>query len=40
MKRPVDVVRGWVRKVESDWANVRLCLDAGVALDTACFHAQ
>ncbi|MFA5343953.1 MAG: HEPN domain-containing protein [Kiritimatiellia bacterium] len=28
------------RKGDSDLANARMCVDAGRALDTACFHAQ
>ena len=40
MKDLLDVVRGWVRKADSDLAVVDLALDAGRALDTACFHAQ
>lgn len=40
MKDQRDLVRGWLRKAESDLAAVELALNAGVALDTACFHAQ
>jgi HEPN domain-containing protein len=40
MKSRADLVRGWLRKAGSDLENVRLCLAAGQALDTACFHAQ
>jgi HEPN domain-containing protein len=40
MKSTDDLVRGWVRKAESDLTNARLCLAAAQALDTACFHAQ
>lgn len=40
MKSRVDLVRGWLRKAESDLAGAGLCVSAGQALDTACFHAQ
>ncbi len=40
MKSKVDLVRAWLRKAESDLASAGLCLSAGEALDTACFHAQ
>lgn len=40
MKRRADLVQGWLRKAESDLTNAGMCLDAGQALDTACFHAQ
>lgn len=40
MKSRTDLVRGWLRKADSDLANAQLCLAAGQALDTACFHAQ
>lgn len=40
MKSKVDLVRGRLRKAESDLASADLCLSAGEALDTACFHAQ
>ena len=40
MKTVVDLVRGWLLKAESDLTNAELCLDAGKALDTVCFHAQ
>ncbi len=40
MKAKADLVRGWLLKAESDLANVRMCLAAGLAFDTACFHAQ
>jgi HEPN domain-containing protein len=40
MKTTADVVRGWLLKAESDLSNARICLAAGQALDTACFHAQ
>jgi len=40
MKNHEDLARGWWRKGDSDLANAHMCLDAGRALDTACFHAQ
>lgn len=40
MKSRTDLVRGWLAKAEGDLTNARLCLSAGQALDTACFHAQ
>ena len=40
MKNNEDLARGWWRKGDSDLANARMCVDAGRALDTACFHAQ
>ncbi len=40
MKTKADLVKGWLLKAESDLANVGMCLAAGQALDTACFHAQ
>jgi HEPN domain-containing protein len=40
MKTKADLVRGWLLKAESDLANAGMCLAAGQALDTACFHAQ
>lgn len=40
MKTEADLVRGWLLKAESNLTNVRMCLAAGQALDTACFHAQ
>ena len=40
MKRRADLVQGWLRKAKSDLTNAGMCLDAGQALDTACFHAQ
>ena len=35
-----DLVRGWLRKAESDLATLERMLQSQVALDTACFHAQ
>jgi HEPN domain-containing protein len=40
MKTRADLVKGWLRKAESDLANAELCLPSGRALDTVCFHAQ
>ena len=40
MKTKADVVKGWLRKAESDLANVKVCLAADQAFDTAAFHAQ
>ena len=40
MKSKDDLVRGRLRKAESDLAGAGLCLSAGKALDTACFHDQ
>jgi len=39
-KTVADLVRGWLLKAESDLTNAELCLDAGKALDTVCFHSQ
>ena len=40
MKSRHDLVKGHLRKAESDLANLDLCISSGIALDTACFHAQ
>ena len=40
MKSKADLVRGWLRKAESDLAGAALSVAAGQALDGACFHAQ
>jgi len=40
MKTHEDLARGLWLKGKSDLANAQMCLDAGLALDTACFHAQ
>ena len=40
MKTKADLVRGWLRKAESDLVNAEMCLSAERALDTVCFHAQ
>jgi len=39
MKEKADLVRGWLRKAESDSVALDASLRAG-ALDAACFHAQ
>jgi HEPN domain-containing protein len=39
MKAKADLVRGWLRKAESDRVAMEASLDAG-AYDAACFHAQ
>jgi HEPN domain-containing protein len=40
MKSQVDLVKGWLRKAQSDLMVSSLCLNQGQALDAACFHAQ
>ncbi len=40
MKEKADLVRGWLRKADSDLTALNLALDAEDALDTACLHAQ
>lgn len=40
MNERIELVRGWFRKTESDFASARLCVVNSAALDTACFHAQ
>jgi HEPN domain-containing protein len=40
MRERRDLVHGWLRKADSDLATLELALQAGQALDTACFHAQ
>ncbi len=40
MKGNTDVAQAWLRKADSDLSNAELCLAAGKALDTACFHCQ
>ena len=40
MRNRQDLVEGWIRKAESDLANAALCIERGIALDTACFHSQ
>ncbi len=39
MRDKADLVRGWLRKAESDLTAMRASSQAG-ALDAACFHAQ
>src|SRR5712664_682150 len=40
MKSDWDTAQGWLRKAESDLTAAEICLRAGQALDTACFHCQ
>jgi len=40
MKSKADLVRGWIRKAESDLISATMGADSGQALDTVCFHAQ
>jgi HEPN domain-containing protein len=40
MKSDRSIALGWLRKARSDLTNAELCLSAGEALDTACFHCQ
>ena len=40
MRGKSDLVKGWLRKAESDFENLELCLEHNRSLDTACFHAQ
>ena len=40
MKTQADLVKGWLRKADSDLTNAGLCIEREQALDTACFHAQ
>ncbi len=40
MKTKADLVKGWLRKADSDLTNASLCIEQEQALDTACFHAQ
>jgi HEPN domain-containing protein len=40
MKGRLDLVRGWLRKGDSDLLAVELALRANAALDIACYHAQ
>ena len=39
MKDKADLVRGWIRKADSDLLALEASLNVG-ALDAACFHAQ
>ena len=40
MKREVDIAKGWLKKGDSDLADVRRGLASEGPYDTACFHAQ
>ena len=40
MKTTADLVKGWIRKADSDLANATLWITSGTSLDTACFHTQ
>ena len=40
MKTQADLVKGWLRKADSDLTSASLCVEREQALDTACFHAQ
>jgi HEPN domain-containing protein len=40
MKTQADLVKGWLRKADSDVTTASLCIEREQALDTACFHAQ
>ena len=40
MKSQLDLVRGLIRKAESDLENAATCMAAGRAWDTICFHSQ
>ena len=40
MKTTDDLVKGWIRKADSDLDNAALCIASNTSLDTACFHAQ
>jgi HEPN domain-containing protein len=40
MKSRADLVRGWLRKSQSDLDSAGLCLASAKALDAVCFHAQ
>ena len=40
MKSRLDLVRGLLKKAESDLENAATCLAANRALDTVCFHSQ
>jgi HEPN domain-containing protein len=39
MKERVDLIRGWLRKANSDMAALEALIQAG-SFDAACFHAQ
>jgi len=40
MKRKVDLAKGWLKKGDSDLADVRRGIASEGPYDTACFHAQ
>ena len=40
MKSRSDLVKGLIRKAESDLVNAEMCLSTKQSLDAACFHAQ
>lgn len=40
MKDKSDLVKGLIRKAESDLVNAEMCLSTKQSLDTVCFHAQ
>ncbi|MBM4425398.1 MAG: HEPN domain-containing protein [Chloroflexi bacterium] len=40
MKSKTDLVKGWLKKADSDIASARTCLASNEALDTVCFHSQ
>ena len=40
MKTKADVVKGWLRKADSDFAAIKFCIDHQDAFDVGCFHAQ
>ena len=40
MKNLNDLVRGWLKKAESDLATVEICISSNKSFDVACFHAQ
>lgn len=40
MNGNAEAARAWLQKAASDLAAAELCLEAGKALDAACFHSQ
>src|SRR5207247_5228499 len=40
MKNNGDLGQEWLKKAESDFATVELCIDNAIGLDAACFHSQ
>jgi len=40
MKKVEDLVKGWILKAENDIFVLKITMESGKALDTACFHAQ